>query len=551
MIWQIAPASILLLFLVIRHQTMQTYLFYWSGLAFLLLYQLDYGLMFGLASLITFLLLTLVKKIPVDVKKFWIAGFIVTAVGTGIALSACWIKGVSPISRALEFVDVSIASNPIWAYYAIGKSDNGAMFWAYVATPLVSLCVVLWMLRTMLKRKDVSIIRWAGIMAFFIGVLINMNRTMVRHSLLEGIDVISRCGIVFAVALLLYELKGRRVWVFLSVSMIVAAVVQPLSQGDIIRNNPYNIIAGQAQNSAANMLLPEEQPPQKVDRMIVDTNQEAEQVKAFMDLLLEEDESYVDFSNQSALYALIGRESPFYVSEVPGLLAGEYSQQCYIDQIEQSAQKLPLMLTAGDILKEYNFELDGVALNTRYYKIVEYLCNQYRPLLKWNNYAIWVRIDQYEVALEKLEQSGDQIPVEYTLCDYTNSTFQPTYAYQDLALIWAELDEKNAVENPVLMDCAKNENGYYDVHLEKKYKKQGNYLKISVQAEADTQAELLLFNDETEMLCRFTLNVSQGNHEYLIRISNYPGWYSDQVCWAKMGTSEPVSITGMQVLQGD
>lgn len=551
-VWQFAPAAILLLFLVIKRQTMQAYLLYWGGLAFLLLYQLDYGLMFGLASLITFLLLAFMKKIPVDAKKFWSAGIIVTAVGAAFAISVCWIKGISPVSRALEFLDVSIASNPIWAYHAIGKSDNGAMFWTYIAAPLISFCAVLWMLWTIFKRKEeVDVVRWAGILVFFVGVLINMNRTMVRHSILEGIDVISRCGIVFAVALLIYELKGRRAWVFLSISMITVAIAQPLSQGYVVRNNPYNIIASQAQNSAASMILPKEQPPQKVDRMIVDTNQEAEQVKAFMDLLLEEDESYVDFSNQSALYALIGRESPFYVSEVPGLLAGEYSQKCYIEQIEQRADELPLLLTAGDISEELNFDVDGVALNVRYYKIIEYLCNHYRPLLKWNKYAIWVRIDQYESALEKLNQAGEQISVEYTLCDYTNSTFQPTYAYQDLALIWAELDEKNAVENPVLLNCAENENGYYDVCLKKQYKQQGNYLKISVQAEADTQAELLLFNDKMEMLCRFTMNVNQGNHEYLIRISNYPGWYSDQVYWAKVETAIPVNIIGMQLLQGD
>ena len=549
--WKFAPITILLLFLVIKRPTLPSYLIYWSGLAVVLLYQLDYGLMFGLGSLITFLLLVVLKKIPINAKKFWGAGATVTAVGMVIALLICLAKGISPFARAREFLDVSLGSNPIWAYYSIGDPTNGAMFWAYIATPLAALGILLWMLWALVKGRNVSIARWAGIMVLLIGVLINLNRTMVRHSILEGVDVISRGGIIFAVALLLYELKGRKAWVFLSVSMLTVTIVQPLTQGYLVSNALYKNVVNNAQYSAENMLLPIEQAPEKVERIVVDSGQEVEQVKAFMDLLLEDDESYVDFSNQSALYALIGRESPFYVSEVPGLLSGEYSQQCYIEQIEQQADKLPLLLTAGDISKELNFDVDGVALNVRYYKIIEYLCNHYQPLLKWNNYAIWVRIEQYESALEKLNQAGEQIPVEYTLCDYTNSTFQPTYAYQDLALIWAELDEKNAVENPVLMDCAKNENGYYDVRLEKEYKKQGNYLKISVQSEVDTEAELLLFNAKTEMLCRFTLNVSQGDHEYLIRISNYPGWYSDQVCWAKMGTSEPVSITGMQVLQGD
>lgn len=571
--WKFAPFGILLLFLVIKRQSMPRYLIYWTGLAVVLLYQLDYGLMFGLASLITFLLLALFKKIPVDAKKFWGAGALVTVLGLALALFVCLVKGISPISRLREFLEVSLGSNPIWALPSVGNPANAAMFWAYVATPLVAIGAVVWMLWTMLKGRQVEVSRWAGIMVLFIGVLINLNRTMVRHNILEGGNVIASGGVIFAVALLLYEVKGHRTWIFLSVSMVTLVMTQTLVRGYLVADTSYNTIAGLADCSASVMTLPEEQAPVKVERMVMNidekveqstmntdskleqvgmrTGQEIEQVKAFMDLLLEEDESYVDFSNQSALYALIGRESPFYVSEVPGLLTGEYSQQCYIDQIEQKADSLPLALTAGDVLKDYNFELDGIPLNVRYYKIVEYLCNHYQPLLKWNKYAIWVRTDAYESTLKKLEKAGDQIPVEYTLCDYTNSTYQPTYAYQKLALIWAEQDEKKAVENPVVLDCGKNENGYYDIRLDRQAKQDGNYLKVSVYSEIDTGADLVLMNENAEVLCRFTFQISQGTHDYLLRISGYPGWYSDQTFWAKMESVEPIEITGMQVLQGD
>lgn len=551
--WNIAPLAILVLFLVIKKQSMPRYLVYWSALACCLLYQLDTGLMFGLSSILALLALHITRRIKLDWKRFFagaiaVSGCIFTVFGV-----VCWKKGISPVSRIMEFLDVTLMSNPIWAYAKIGEPENAAMFWTYIAMPITAMLAIVWLVFHSQKLSQLSSIKWAGLITLFTAVLVNMNRTMVRHNLLEGVNIIMQSTIVLAVALLVYELKGRKTMLFLGVLAFSTAIIPVLSSGNIVQYQKSTIIANQAQQSMNDMLLPVHQEAKRAERVKFepDLEQEMQKVKAVMDSLLEPDESYVDFSNQSSLYAITGRESPFYLSEVPGLLSGEYSQQCYIEQIEENEDKLPLLLTAGDLSKELNFGIDGVELNTRYYKIVEYLCQKYRPVFKWENYAVWARIDCYNDILSKVQNWGENAPVAYELCDYTNSTAQPAYNYHWLALIWAELDEKHAIDNEVLLNCEKNADGFYAAKIADDQKADGNYLKISVEAAEDTLAELLLSDANGQMLCRFTLQLQQGQHDYLIRVSQYPGWYSQEVCWASFGSALPVNVQSMQILRGD
>ena len=74
---------------------------------------------------------------------------------------------------------------------------------------------------------------------------------------------------------------------------------------------------------------------------------------------LNEESTYLDLSNQTLLYALLGREKPVYINQSPGLLSGEQSQQLFIEQIEKYEHGVPVVLKAKDkLLSEI---LDGIS----------------------------------------------------------------------------------------------------------------------------------------------------------------------------------------------
>ena len=85
---------------------------------------------------------------------------------------------------------------------------------------------------------------------------------------------------------------------------------------------------------------------------------EYKDLKVVLENILDEDETYLDLSNQNLLYALIGKEKPVYVNQSPGLLSGELTQQMYIKEVIDSKKDVPVILKARK--KDYSTKLDGL-----------------------------------------------------------------------------------------------------------------------------------------------------------------------------------------------
>ena len=85
---------------------------------------------------------------------------------------------------------------------------------------------------------------------------------------------------------------------------------------------------------------------QTVERVVLqpEMRDTANGLKKEMDKILQDGETWLDFTNQSALYSLLGRHSPVYVNQSPGLLSGEYSQECFIEQSEKQRDQVPAAL---------------------------------------------------------------------------------------------------------------------------------------------------------------------------------------------------------------
>ncbi len=142
--------------------------------------------------------------------------------------------------------------------------------------------------------------------------------------------------------------------------------------------------------------------------------------QAVIDALLEEDETFIDFISKTFIYSAIGRRNPVYVSQSPLQLSGEFTQEQFVKQVEG----IPIVLmpvdkendrySDGSIRMDYFTKgLDGIANPVRYYKVAEYIYQNYVPLCVYeNDYAVWCLPERYDEMAQKIKDfsvSGEEI----------------------------------------------------------------------------------------------------------------------------------------------
>ena len=151
---------------------------------------------------------------------------------------------------------------------------------------------------------------------------------------------------------------------------------------------------------------------EKTDRVELDSSLKS-YVKKYEQLLatlLEEDETFVDFMNKTLLFSLINRENPVYVSQSPLQLSGEFTQEEFVKEIK--GVPLVLMPVDADNYRASN-SLDGLTNAYRYYKVAEYIYQNYQPLCQYGkDYAVWClndRTDAYKTKLEDMMNGVDYV----------------------------------------------------------------------------------------------------------------------------------------------
>lgn len=127
-------------------------------------------------------------------------------------------------------------------------------------------------------------------------------------------------------------------------------------------------------------------------------------LKKFFDSNLKENETYLDFTNQTLLYAFLNRKNPVYINQSQGLINGENGQKNFLKQVKDKNITFVLMPYVGN--NNYNRYADFLMLDSilnidRYYLVIEYICRNYRSLCIIDDMVIWCRKDEYDYLVEK------------------------------------------------------------------------------------------------------------------------------------------------------
>ena len=393
---------------LLQKKSFGRYAAFWASAAFSVLYRGDVGLAVGLSAVAVLLIHTALQKSGREWKCFCLGGLAVGGPLAALLAVLCLARGISPLSRLWEFLQLMAFSNQNWAYEKIGTVGTAGLVWTYLVTPVLILALLAAALLRVRRGAQTTAAHWL-FYVFAGGYFLNFPRTLVRHSLMENIPVYCLSVGVWALALGLWLLwktpapaarSGRVALPLLLMTAIMlssALFDSGLTVGTSLVDRVYARFAdGQiidyqlidADGSVTRVRTVEQPMPRVV---LSEWMQSVYQpLQAEMDRLLGDGETWLDFTNQSTLYAILGRPSPVFVNQSPGLLSGEYTQQAFIEEIEAQAERVPVaLLPQSDVL--LSFSLDGVPNALRYYRVAEYMYTHYTPYETVGRFAIWVR----------------------------------------------------------------------------------------------------------------------------------------------------------------
>lgn len=566
----------------IKKRTFARALLIWLACVWCALYRLDLGYSFGIACVVALSVYVFYNK-DKKIARQLLATFILTIVFFLVLWCIlCVMKQVHPIKRLMEFIQIGL-SNLNWGYNGIGDPANTVYAWHYMFLPIVVEICLFYTIFSKQFRKQTGETRWILLIILGTAYFSNFSRGLVRHSLVEmQLRLITWSAYLF-LAVFISCLKGKRE---LFLPIFTAGILMTTLLGSDKNFARISILdtASKELTPVLNSWIEERDDSRTVWQKIRDDEEVVQRVVWNDDItykvnsfgtvinhILREDETFVDFTNRTFVYSAIGRRNPVYVSQSPLQLSGEYVQETFNESIEEKIDRIPVAVLPSYDSEISGVEVDGIANSYRYYKVSEFIYSHYVPLCSVDEFAIWCLPDKYDWMLERLLSLSDidlsflsygyDVDMEKDIVGNTvisdDARFH-TYHLKKLPQIWAELDEKNAVDNEVMMELVKTEGISLIGGVENIDKSNGNYLLVTVEngENASVDAELVLgvhTENGFNQLYKYIFTVSEGVHDYIFRISSDYFWYAENINAVMFQYDKELELNDirMKLLQGD
>lgn len=377
----------------------------WLAFIWCTLYRLDLGFSFGIAAIIALTTYIIATKNLKAAKEL-----IFTLIGWGVIgitawFAICLAKSIHPLYRLAEFLKISL-SNQTWAYAEIGDPGKPLFSWFYLIIPFAMIVCLLYTTFSKKMREQIGNANWILLLVLGWSYFENFSRGLVRHSLAESATkIVLWCSYLFLASFLSCYKKNSKLFLPAFMLLILCNVlfmpdrnfIRP-SIADNAVSRPASIIESwefsrfdEEENIEKTYWEQLKENAEVVERIKLDDEFMALSYRytLLLNILLEENDTFVDFINQSLLYSLIERKNPVYISQSPMQLSGEFTQEEFVREIDG----VPIVLMP---ISETLNSLDGITNAYRDYKVVEYIYQNYVPLCKYGNYyAIWCLPSRY------------------------------------------------------------------------------------------------------------------------------------------------------------
>lgn len=500
-----------------------------------ILYRLDLGVAFSIASIAAAIIYTIVKK--KTLKKIILSSIIFIIFLLSIWFIICGAKGLDGFTQIKQFVMIS-ASNQNWAYPMFEKTSELIFAWSYIILPVIMASSLLYIIFSKARNKIDSKV-WLILLVLGISYFANFTRSIVRHNvscLPDTSHTIFWTSYVYLAILVatfkknyLYFLPTYMTFTMFNIAIIGSSFARIDFQTPLDASQKHLNIASYAADY-------------KVNRVSINPSAETElsELATFIKPFLNSDDTFFDFTNRSFIYSYLNRTDPIYAAQTPGHLNGDITSKIAISDLEKSNVKLTIM-TNG---KRFHV-IDNIPNSLRYYRISEYIYQNFIPLLEFETGEIWIARNLYQDSLKIAKKLCEE-----TSCQVLSKNNKPseTYDIGYIPLSWGEKDIENASSNEKITDAKLNSNGYYifDNNFDKST---GNYVKLIINSDNTHNEEVTLgslTNSGFKEAAKYIFTVEPGEHTYLLRASHDEDWYNGNVNAIKTPINADITI-----LKGD
>lgn len=572
----ICSISIVMLIYICKKSSIKSYLWFWIVLLITAFTTYDEGISFGIACILSYLIIKICQRDWKGTKQFIICG------GTigGIALALYVMYGlnteISVLGRLKEWISVSVGSSSSWATERFGNESSFAFFLSYFIAPLTAVTLLFFVVIKYIKYRKYEILTVVTA-AFAITQILHITRTIVFHNLLV---CAGRTGVllnfvhwtVSMYVLHAFSVKKKKnnnkliAWTGTMMAVIVLEAAVVTNQWPTAES----ALLSKGLKASQSWRLYDDASGNVCTRRIVSDSRSVSMVNQFknvFDTLLTEQQTFIDFANMTSMYLLTGRERPCYVGQTPSLLTDLYSQECYLQEI--SKYDCPLAVL-GSTNIPYIQCMSGVPHNIRYYTIAEYIYSNYRPLVTFGEFVIWCEKESYDNYYAILDNKGfgDN---GYALVDYGydfttsyvdddgNTQYQyntyHSYNLQNLPFIWANYDNYHAIDNEEIISINEtSRNEYVFEGSQAVVSESGNYLAFEVtNTSGNEYSGNVIFYDSMNEGARsqYYFTVLPGKNQYLLRVSNDYFWDVYNIDTIIFDNQEFLSVENVRILKGD
>jgi hypothetical protein len=414
--------SVIALLYAAKKQTFGAYLWLLVSVVIGLIYSIPTGFAYGGAAVIVAVISLIAgiikeRKFTDDSKAFLKALGMFVGVMIVLWTAICIQQHINPLKRILESLSITIASTNTVTYATLGDQTSINFGLLYSILPVLVVVCLIWLI-THFRNNPIYLASGTFLLVY----VLNVTRSLQRHSLAENSVGHIISASIFGIALLaaiIFPKYKRGVFIFVGIFIataifnmgVIPAAGSVASAAIATVNNSGIYYNGLTEKTTrVNLSAPLER-----HRNVI------EMIKS----IVPQGETYMDLSNQTMLYALTGKEKPVYVNQSQMELSGDYSQERFIEEIEDFKGICDFALLYNGSLG-WGIGFDGLNHSYRYYKVYEYLYDNYRPLYKsTDDFALWVRKSRYEQFARNFnqEERNDKvadIPLDTTVGNSIN-----------------------------------------------------------------------------------------------------------------------------------
>jgi hypothetical protein len=557
--------SIFALIFGMRKNNFWGYLVYWLSLVLICVNRLDTGFSFSIGTVMTFFTIRFLRKESLKLKQFGTSLIAVLSSFFALYIFICQIKGINGLLRLKEILSLSL-SNVNWAYASLGEKNSYlAYVFCYHVMPFVVIGI-LFLLIYLIKNENIKIsnANLTILLVLFFAYIANISRGMVRHSVNEmHLQTVLSTSVLFLALTAATMVKRFKPETFLIVFLSFVIFVGVLSKSIDINTDT---LVNASLNKLSDEKLFNDNPTKKTDRIIISNamKDEYKDVVQMIKAVMKNDETYLDFTNQSLLYALSDKQKPVYVNQSPGILSGEFTQEQFIKQVEKNKEKVAFALMPAQADgKPALHSLDDIPNPYRYYKVSEYISQNYKPLIKVDKYVLWCRSEKYNEVYNSLLNSNmkpntsEQRTLYGMLSDYNYSELKVlhTYNLNQIPYVWGMYDVKKSYNNTVIEGAITKRDNFYDIDIKNISKEKGNYIMIEADSKTAGNFSISFGNRNSVKfldLNNFNFKINQGEkNRYIIRVSSDFYWYSGEINAFKVKSDIPLENLSIKLLKGD